>query len=117
MPPSYDDVLQAFARIRADGGVWWDARHPLRDFELAAQSADIRRSAARLAAYRLGGQAAPLGYYDEMIDALHVAIEMLERQREIDHGGAAPFTRRHGEPADSLAMRARVEREIGEVRS
>lgn len=105
--PSHDEVCVAFARIKREGGLMWDHEHPLRDFVLAAQNADITRSAERLAAYRQAGSPAPLGYYDDMLDMLHLAIERLERQRAIDHGDA-PFTRCYGRQPYSAAMRGRV---------
>lgn len=87
--PSYDDVTAAFARIRREGGVLWDVEHPLRDFAIAAGwVATVTRDAERMAAYRLLDQPAPLGYYDDTIDKLHLAIELLRRQRAIDHGDA-----------------------------
>lgn len=88
-PPSYDDVQTAFARIRAEGGVCWDHEHPLRRFELAASASSIRFDAQRLASYRLAGQTPPLGYYDDVRDMLHAALEMIEAERRADHGDAA----------------------------
>lgn len=86
--PSYDDVRSAFERIRAAEPTYWDVRHPLRRFELAAQAANIHRSCERLAAYRLAKQTPPLGYYDSELDNLYRAIELLLVEREQDHGDA-----------------------------
>lgn len=86
MIPSYEDICSAFTRIRKAGGSSWDYEHELRRFELAAQEADVRRSCERLAAYRLAGEAPPLGYYDAEIDRLFRAIELLVAERSIDHG-------------------------------
>lgn len=97
MPPSYEDVCSAFARIR-EKDPNWDLNHPERDFALAAGlMAILRGDLARLAAYRLAGEPPPLGYYDGVRDKLHHALELVERQRRNDHGDA-PYASRHATP-------------------
>lgn len=99
--PSYDETVGAFDVIKRSK--FWDIDHDLRDFVLASRSADVSFDASRMAAYRLMGKPAPLGYYDDAIDRLHAAIEMLLRQRAIDHGDAP--VQLHPAAASSQAMR------------
>lgn len=87
--PSREDVESAFDRIRTEGHGHWEYHHPLRRFLLAADwAAHIYPECARLAAYRFAAKTPPLGYYDYILDELHLAIELLMKERERDHGDA-----------------------------
>lgn len=84
--PSYEDVIAVFGTIRQQSG--WDYEHPLRRFVHASTWANITRECERIAAYRLKGSVPPLGYYDEILDHLHYAIDLLMKERQADHGDA-----------------------------
>lgn len=87
--PSYEDVTEAFSRIRAAGGVLWDIEHPQRRFILAAERASgVTRDLERIAAYRLIGGVPPCGYYDHVLSELHRAIKFVLAERTADHGNA-----------------------------